>query len=82
MDVNWSVLEEEYSECGITRTADNLIAISSLARTFADEVFEHDVYLAGLWKSQLIMTLPWKVYCGMLSSGPPPSRYSEYVAPS
>ncbi|KAF2028279.1 HET-domain-containing protein [Setomelanomma holmii] len=54
----WFDLVERYTACKLTFEQDKLPAISELARKFG-EVLE-DVYLAGLWRSNLPQGLMWR----------------------
>ncbi|KAK1752038.1 HET-domain-containing protein [Echria macrotheca] len=56
---SWCSLVEIYSKCTLSRPADKMIAIASLAESF--RVRTGDEYLAGLWKQDLPMQLCW--YC-------------------
>ncbi|KAF4616182.1 hypothetical protein G7Y89_g15225 [Cudoniella acicularis] len=55
----WVDLVDDYNACDLTFSSDKLVAISGLARLYAD--MTSDVYLAGLWKSRLKELLYWQV---------------------
>lgn len=56
----WKNITEIYSRCGLSNPSDKLTALSGLAQHFQKGT--GDVYLAGLWKSQLPRTLHWEIY--------------------
>lgn len=84
----WFNVIERYTTCGITRDSDKLIALSGIARNFAEKVRETgDAYIAGLWQSKLIPSLLWLVLDGKQGDGSPSQRSAVdestvYVAPS
>jgi hypothetical protein len=53
----WNTIVREYSRRYLTQEKDILPALSGLARTF--QYINQDVYLAGLWKKQLLSGLLW-----------------------
>ncbi len=55
----WQRIIEIYSRCSLSKPSDKLTALSGLAQHFQRGT--GDVYLAGLWKSQLPRTLHWKI---------------------
>ena len=71
----WRDIIEFYSQCNLTYDTDRLPALSGLATRFKN--LSDDVYLAGMWKSQLQTELEWEVLV-------PPShtRPVAYVGPS
>ena len=83
MRLLWHRLIMDYSRCNITKISDKLIAISGLARRFA-EALEQDSqdYAAGLWASDLAFSLCWHGDLFPLTRGPPSHRHTEHVAPS
>ena len=54
----WMKIAGRYSNCGITKPSDKLIALSGLAKFF--KTCNQDMYLAGLWKENLINDLFWR----------------------
>ena len=50
---------EHYSQCKLTKSHDNLVAISGIAKLFQASV-PGDIYLAGLWKNDLAYGLLWR----------------------
>jgi hypothetical protein len=63
---HWRDLVESYSDRELTFEKDKLPAISGLARFYAEHLKDH--YLAGIWKSDLYISLFWYK---------PPDPYSE-----
>lgn len=55
----WTAVLSEYSRCELTKAQDKLVAISGVAKVLADRF--GDTYLAGLWQSNLVGGLCWKV---------------------
>jgi hypothetical protein len=56
----WEYSIAHYSNCGLSKSSDKLIALSGLARRLHNCLEEKDTYLAGLWRSQLPRTLLWR----------------------
>lgn len=54
----WYDLIEEYSQRRFKHVSDRLMAISGLAKIFANTIRNHE-YAAGLWKPDLIRGLMW-----------------------
>jgi hypothetical protein len=77
----WHSLVQAYSRCGITRKTDKLVALTGIAQKYA-LALQGDVYVAGLWQSQLIIELCWEVDTTPLSGSPQSERYESEVAPS
>jgi len=71
---SWMDLVQEYSSCVLTRSSDKLFAFSGIAKLF--QIYTNDVYIAGLWKSQILSTMDWYV------KAPKPLFLSTYRAPS
>ena len=69
----WQNLVIEYSSKGMTKPDDILVAVSSLADIV--RVCTQDVYLAGLWKQNLLYDLMWQ-------TDESRSRSENYTAPS
>ncbi|KIL87834.1 heterokaryon incompatibility protein [Fusarium avenaceum] len=63
---HWRQLVGSYSSTELTFEKDTLPAISGLARFYAEHLKDH--YLAGIWKSDLCISLFWYA---------PPEPYSE-----
>ncbi len=55
----WSAALDNYTQCELTKGTDKLVAISGVARVLADQF--RDQYLAGLWQSNLVGGLCWRV---------------------
>lgn len=55
----WVEVITQYSRCELTKPQDKLIAISGVAKLLAHRF--DDTYTAGLWKSNLIGGLCWRV---------------------
>ena len=70
----WNQIVDGYSQCGLTRSNDKLIALSGIAHLFQAAIGEE--YIAGLWKSRLKESLDWRVY------RPRAKVPSSYHAPS
>jgi hypothetical protein len=74
----WQRLVEHYSSLGLSHASDKLVALSGLATAFLQKRKQfNDVYLAGLFKSDLPGALLWTS-----SKDSIPSRSLEYRAPS
>lgn len=56
-DVSWFRIVERYSQMYLTFAKDRLVALSGLVNSVSKHT--DDVFLAGLWKSQLIPGLTW-----------------------
>lgn len=54
----WTEVVEQYSKRKLTYMSDKLLAIAGIAQEF--HTLFPDVYLAGLWKSNLIKQLGWR----------------------
>lgn len=78
---DWRALVEEYSKRSLTHQTDKLNAISGLAKMVAcvrkDANGVVDTYLAGMWKSEFISDLTWRVVSAAKDSG-----NEAYRAPS
>jgi hypothetical protein len=55
----WSTVLSQYTRCELTRASDKLVAISGIAKVLADRF--NDTYMAGLWQSNLIGGLCWRL---------------------
>lgn len=77
----WYGLVTEYSKRSLTFGSDKLPALSGLARLFARA--NHDEYLAGLWRKDLLVGLTWHKdqRCPSLRR-PPPEGEAPRRAPS
>jgi hypothetical protein len=65
----WFELVAEYTSMALTKEEDKLRALAGLARATSEII--KDVYLAGLWKKDLVRQLCWfecKTYRGFMSS--------------
>ncbi|KAG4432456.1 hypothetical protein IFR05_012071 [Cadophora sp. M221] len=59
---NWASLVEKYSSCSLTVQSDKLVAISGLARRVCGQLgLNSEDYVAGLWKSNLLHGLLYRV---------------------
>jgi len=68
-----------YTKLRLTKEEDKLPALSAIAATI--QLNTKDIYLAGLWKSHLLLCLVWRSSSG--GYWPEPGRLSsKYVAPS
>lgn len=73
----WGIIVNQYSKCSLTFTTDKLVAIPGVATLIQDTLQGMDIYVAGLWLSQLPTQLLWTTG-GFLEKG-----HSLYnVAPS
>jgi hypothetical protein len=54
----WANVVKEYSQTALTRPTDKLIAISGIAKSFADITGQK--YVAGMWHESLEYALMWK----------------------
>jgi hypothetical protein len=77
---NWNDVVENYSRRNLSQSRDKLVAISGLARKFANESTEQ--YLAGLWKRTLFTDLLWRVDVQVDTKLPRISHSTSYRAPS
>jgi hypothetical protein len=78
----WDDLVQVYSSCSLTYPGDKLIALSGVARRAHELVPNtYDVYLAGIWKSNILNNLLWHL---ARLEHPPRKLYrgTEYRAPS
>ena len=57
-DDNWKTVVEDYSHCFLSCLTDKLPALAGIAKRFAR--MRNDVYLAGLWQSNLVYWLLWE----------------------
>jgi len=57
----WRRIVEEYSKRSLSRAEDKLIALSGLAKAFADcqAIDPRSSYLAGLWKNSIVQDMLW-----------------------
>lgn len=56
--VNWPILVQDYTVCGLTEQSDRLIAVAWIAKVLASTV--KDQYVAGIWAETLPRSLVWK----------------------
>ncbi|KAI0438476.1 heterokaryon incompatibility protein-domain-containing protein [Xylaria telfairii] len=56
----WADLVGLYSNCGLTKKSDKLVAISGLANELVRTT--NDQYIYGLWKNDLYLQLCWKTH--------------------
>lgn len=57
--VAWSFIATQYSQLELTMPEDKLVALSGLAKMMQGLI--QDQYVAGLWRSSMIMGLLWRV---------------------
>lgn len=76
----WNSIIEAYTATLLTVPSDKLIALSGLAKKFLPRM--DDVYVAGMWKRWLNVSLLWYVDNGQKVDGSPSSRPQYYRAPS
>lgn len=70
----WQYMVQEYTSRNLTKSKDRLLAISGIATALGTG--QHDVYLGGLWLSDLPLRLLWEVTSALQP------RPQEYRAPS
>ncbi|KAH8911273.1 HET-domain-containing protein [Coniochaeta sp. PMI_546] len=75
----WHEIFEEYSLRALTFAADRLPAIAGFAANHAPE--PGDVYIAGMWRSQIVDDLMWKVQFGQLKGEPFKLTLDQYRSP-
>lgn len=72
----WRGIAESYSKGELTYNSDKIVALSGIARRFAED---HDIpsqeYLAGMWRRYLLRSLAWRAVSGGEPGG-------EYIAPT
>ncbi|KAH8657388.1 heterokaryon incompatibility protein-domain-containing protein [Tricladium varicosporioides] len=56
---SWAILVQWYTCCKLTMETDKLVAISGIAKVFESEL--KDLYLCGLWRTNLEMQLLWGI---------------------
>ncbi|KAJ8058873.1 hypothetical protein OCU04_011857 [Sclerotinia nivalis] len=72
----WHDTLRRYLSCSLTYPSDRLVAIGAIAREYQKQL--NDVYLAGLWRSQLPECLLWA-----FNKGPSfPTRAKPYRCPT
>lgn len=77
----WNDILGSYVRCALTKPEDKLVAISGVAKDFANII--GDEYLAGLWRTNLIADLLWHVHEEELTGlYIPATRPAQYRAPS
>jgi len=76
-----ALIENSYSPCHLTKKTDKLIAISGLAKIFA-EYRPTSRYLAGLWEDELHLGLHWRMKLWMYEIRNHRSEPEVYRAPS
>jgi len=55
----WNRLVETYSACNLTVPSDKMVAFAGIAQHFQNLLGSGDVYIAGIWRSQLPYALCW-----------------------
>ncbi|KAI9767501.1 MAG: hypothetical protein M1839_004489 [Geoglossum umbratile] len=71
----WGSIVERYTAGSLSRPSDKLIAVSALAMQISKMRSNADIYLAGLWRSDLVDQLLW-------TSSSTAVRSQRYRAPS
>ncbi|KAF4625089.1 hypothetical protein G7Y89_g13080 [Cudoniella acicularis] len=84
MDLTYTWLDvvTDYSHRQLSFSNDKLNAIAGIASRFRDLKGENDMYLAGMWKSSLVMELLWMVDPSSKTLQRGRARPKEYRAPS
>lgn len=59
LNSKWAKAIETYTRCELTHAQDKLVAISGVVKVLAD--YFQDDYVAGLWRSNLVGGLCWRV---------------------
>ena len=59
LNEKWAVVIDNYTRCELTKASDKLVAVSGVARVLANRF--NDSYVAGLWQSNLVGGLCWRV---------------------
>ncbi|CAI0650082.1 unnamed protein product [Colletotrichum noveboracense] len=72
----WKKLVGLYSRCKLTKSEDKLVAFAGVAKAFQE--LTGDTYLAGVWRSQLLVQLNWTALEKMRAAHFP----KRYRAPS
>ena len=70
LSIAWYKVVNLYSASNLSVSSDKLVAISGVAKVFGNAF--NDDYCAGLWKSNIIHNLAWKI---LSSDGVRPSSY-------
>ncbi|KAF3766495.1 HET-domain-containing protein [Cryphonectria parasitica EP155] len=81
---SWLEIVADYSRRHLSFESDKLVAVSAIASEF-QRLSDGDIYLAGLWKRELIKWLSWMVDPSQLKpfgSQRLMPRPSKYIAPS
>ena len=76
----WPRILEIYTQCQLTKPADKIIALSSIAKRMRGIL--HDEYVVGMWRRYLESELLWQVNHHRQSNGDPSYRPATYRAPS
>lgn len=76
IETEWKNIVKEYSGRDSTHEEDKLVALAGVASRFSEAQGDKDVYLAGLWRSQMRESLLW------VTQSKKCSRPSVYVAPT
>ncbi|KAF3801441.1 hypothetical protein GCG54_00014655 [Colletotrichum gloeosporioides] len=72
----WEDMVSLYSRCKLTKSEDKLLAFAGVAKAFQE--LTGDTYLAGVWRSQLLVQLKWTVFKNERAAQVP----KRYRAPS
>jgi hypothetical protein len=73
----WWQLVTVYTRASLTKDGDKLVAISGVAKQMQNRFAETNIYLAGLWKTNLVYQLPWSTSATEFGARP-----ETYRAPS
>ncbi|KAF2161540.1 hypothetical protein M409DRAFT_27938 [Zasmidium cellare ATCC 36951] len=76
----WDNVVDKYSQCGLTKSEDKLVALAGIAKVFAS--FANTQYVAGMWKEDLEGGLLWSVHYYRHDEENPSRRSEVYRAPS
>jgi hypothetical protein len=76
----WADTVSRYTQCGITKSEDKLVAISGIAKYISHLI--DDEYLAGIWRSTIPKALLWYISTYHPAKEVPPFRPTPYRAPS
>ena len=77
----WEVVAKAFMRSDLTKTSDKIISLSGIAEEFQKHIIK-EPYIAGLWKSDLVLQLTWKVRFCRQTNGRPSVRPTPYRAPS
>ncbi|KAK0334054.1 hypothetical protein LTR87_010473 [Friedmanniomyces endolithicus] len=78
----WKAAVENYTRCQLTKGTDKLVALAGIAAVVGGVSGEK--YVAGMWQTELIQQLSWRVVGCQASDGSPSKRQEpgDYRGPS